>query len=351
MRLTLILLFIIMVNITSLSAQDEVVCDDGLRLVTHELLDEAICVPENPERIAVLGTLHPIELMLLLDIEPVVRPSDRTLEALYGGSPAVYNRISEMVADIPINDVAGFDLDTLIEAEPDLIILRGSGYLVEQLEEIAYVFRSPSERDGFGASELDSLYAEVMDVSEDYEQLRANYEERVQVLLDNLEADVLGASMVYMQDANDDYYITLPGFAGWDIFSDVGFVPVDTLPTTADDAFETYGYHTFQVTQETLAALNVVDIIFMNSNIRPSGESEMSRAVIEKYETDSLLMSLEAVQNENLYPVSLYWQLSGLISAHLILDDMFMFFTDLNPQVVAPNPFLIDDTSSENTSD
>ena len=48
--------------------------------------------------------------------------------------------------------------------------------------------------------------------------------------------------------------------------------------------------------------------------------------------------SLSAVQNEQLYRTGAFWLANGVIEAHIVVDELITFLTDLEIDEVAPNP-------------
>lgn len=346
--LNLILLMLLMlglVNITPTAAQDATTCESGFRVVEHELLEAPICVPENPERI-VAQQVTAFELMLMLDMPPVARPSDDYLATLYGGTPAVFDRVMEFVGAQPVYG-ASFDINTevLLEAQPDLVIVYpGLVQNIDQLREFTTVIESPIAGDQPNEwSVLTEFFAEVIGVSDEYDVLMSQYNERLDTLQEVKDPVYEGMSLVYVQDAAGTNYVGLPGLPLWETVMDAGFVPVETLPTTPEESLEQFGSLILQVSDEQLPLLNADVIVIVNGNVNRD-DRETATAVIESYRSNPLWATLDAVQNDRLFAKAVYWQSNGLVSVHAVLDDMFVDFGGVDPAEVSPNPFLASET-------
>jgi len=318
-----------------------VTCEADFRVVEHDLLDEPICVPDAPERVIALDVTA-FELMLMLEMEPVARMGEGSLQALYGSAPAVYERVSAMLEGLPVHgEYYELNVEVGLELEPDLVISWPGNPTNEQLAGFTTVVITPVETREVDWAELSSFYAAVLGVTDEYEEAMAAYEERMDVFIENRDPALDGASLVYLQDAGGQNFLGLPGLPLWETISDAGFVPVETLPTTPEDAYDTYGDLIAPFNEEQIELIDADVILLANGNIQQD-DFEAANALIESYESDPLWAQLYAVQNGQFYPVSVHWQSNGLISAHATLDDMFVFFTDMDADEIPPNPFVAD---------
>ncbi|MBZ0293317.1 MAG: ABC transporter substrate-binding protein [Anaerolineae bacterium] len=111
-----------LVSTMPLGAQDAPECEDGFRLFDHEYLaGDPVCIPENPQRIAVLD-LSPLEVVLIQGIEPV---------AMYGygrdliarSNPDINVEVRGLTAETAdVGNANATNLEVLLEANPDLIV-------------------------------------------------------------------------------------------------------------------------------------------------------------------------------------------------------------------------------------
>lgn len=342
-----ILLGLLIMSSIPLTAQETITCEDGFRVVENDLLEAPICVPENPERI-VTQQVTAFELMLMLEMQPVARASDDYLETYYGGAPAVFDRVMELVEDQPVFGVFDMNTEVILEAQPDLVIVY-PGLLdnLDQLREFTTVIESPvAGNEPNNWSELTEFFADVMGVSEEYAALMEDYQERMDTFNELKDPIYDGMSIVYVQDAAGTNYVGLPGLPLWETILDAGFVPVDTFPTTADESIEEYGTLIIELSEEKLSLLNADVIVMANGNVNRD-DRDTATAVIESYLSDPLWSTLEAVQNERLLAKAVYWQSNGLISVHAVIDDLFLDFVGDDPAEISPNPFLpIEDEES-----
>ncbi len=325
-------------------AQDEPVCEEGFRIVEHEILESPICVPENPQQI-VAQHLNAFELMLMLDMQPAARPADEYLGAVYGGSPAVFDHVMETVEEIPVFGVFDVNTEVLLEIQPDLVIVYpGLLQNIDQLREFTTVIESPIAGDQPNEwSVVSDFFAEVMGVSEEYDALMEEYNERMASFQELKDPVYDGMSLVYVQDAAGTNYVGLPGLPLWETILDAGFVPVDTLPTTAEESLEQFGSLIVELSEEQVSLLNADVLVIVNGNVNQD-DHDTATAVIEGYLSDPLWATLDAVQNERIFAKAVYWQSNGFVSAHTVLDDMFTDFAGVDPDEVAPNPFLVENT-------
>lgn len=315
----------------------KVSCEADMRRVEHEYLDAPICVPANPQRV-VAQHLTALELMLMLEMQPVARPNDDLLTALYGGVPDVYDAIQAHIGDLPV--FGGFDInvEVILEQDPDLVLLYPNSPVKEQLEAFTHVVETPIPNYGeFDWSVLSAFYADVLGVEDDIAGLLEDYKARVATLLEAKKPEFVDASMVFVQNSAGSNYVGLPGMPMWETMTDGGFVPVATLPTTPDAALAEFSSLVTEISEEEISRLDADVIIMVNGNISQNNR-DSSRELIESYRSNPLWQTLHAVQNDLLIPVSVHWQSNGIVSAHAVLDDMFRFFTEGDN--VAANPFL-----------
>lgn len=313
-------------------------CADGQRQVSHALLDAPICVPDNPQNVVAID-LAALELMLMLGLEPAARPNAGFLQAIYGSETQLANRITELVTDLPdFGSLFEPNVEILAEIEPDLIISYQTLPNLDQLAEIAPLITSPYPAQPEGWSEVTELYAEVLGVRAEYDQLVAEYAERIAAFEAARLPEYDGASLVYLQNQGELNYVGPPGLAVWETLGDAGFVPVATLPQSLDEAIADYGGPVFVLSEEQIALADADVIILANGGVTPE-QNDASDAIIESYRNDPLWGNLRALQSGDFYPSSIYWQSNGLVSVHAVIDDLFRYFGDVDSAEVAPNPF------------
>mgnify|MGYP000238485929 CR=1 FL=1 len=339
---SILVLAILLVSIAPINAQDNITCEEGFRIVEHDLLAEAICVPENPERI-IAQHLTALELMLMLDMQPVAQPDQVYLETIYGGAPATLSRVNELIGETPVFGALEINVEAILSADPDLVLVYQGQAGIEQLREFTTVIEAPvAAFQPVNWSDLTDFFAEVIGVSEEYDALYADYEARIETLHELKLPEFDGASMVYVQNSGDVNYVGLPGMPLRETMADAGFVPVETLPVTPQASLEEYGRLIFQLSDEQISLVDADVIIIVNGNVNQD-DRDSAAAVIEGYRSDPLWSTLDAVENDRMFAKAVYWQSNGFVSVHAVVDDMFVDFAGVDPADVSPNPFLTND--------
>jgi iron complex transport system substrate-binding protein len=112
-NLTILLLALLLMSITPLTAQDVTECDEGFRLITHELGDT--CVSENVQRVVTLE-LAMTESILTLGVQPVGVADI----ALYNATVKLPMHLSEDAVDVGSRREP--NLEVIASLNPDLII-------------------------------------------------------------------------------------------------------------------------------------------------------------------------------------------------------------------------------------
>ncbi|MEM8529522.1 MAG: ABC transporter substrate-binding protein [Chloroflexota bacterium] len=106
-------------------ASDEVAategeCEEGFRLVEHT--GGETCIPEDPQRIAVVGDRHIGEILIALGVEPVAVTTKEEYPEFVQEEFSDFNAVIDLANHIEPN------LEVLAEVGPDLIIMHGDFY-------------------------------------------------------------------------------------------------------------------------------------------------------------------------------------------------------------------------------
>jgi iron complex transport system substrate-binding protein len=349
--ITLALMLLLLSSIT-IVAQGETACEGGFRLFNHELLaTDPVCVPENPQRIAVQD-IAAAELMYALDIEPIAIAAD-WVNALFGSLPAPLGpELLSYYENIPSFGGFEINLEALLEAQPDLILLNtsySSPEIVDELSLIAPVIVT----DTVLWKDITAMWGEALNRTEDTEAILTNYENRVSAFKEITENQYVGMSLalvMYSQGETGTISPHLPGGISWIIPNDLGFIPPTALPQTPDETLETFDSPYPQISLEELPILEA-DFIVLMSGSYSAEEFEAIQAQYDTLRDNPLWQVLSAVQEEKFYFTGPHWLANGIIEAHVVLDEAFGFFTDVNVQDVAPNPFLTATEVEDETAD
>ncbi|MEL6527863.1 MAG: hypothetical protein AAFQ07_19355, partial [Chloroflexota bacterium] len=167
---------------TILSVAQESDCDAGLRFFSHpQLATDSICIPVNPERIAVLDPFT-FEFSIVLDI-PLIATPEIYIDEFTSSFPAYADRFEDVTdTGVPVN------LEALLFAQPDIILCRRSACenSFEQLREIAPTVMFDNE----GASdwrESSRFYAQVLDLDGEIAYFEDTLDERLDALASEVE--------------------------------------------------------------------------------------------------------------------------------------------------------------------
>lgn len=155
----------------------------GAATRTVEGMDGPVEVPAEPERIVALQDQNAMLPLLELGVVPVASAGD-TLDDGTG----YFRRVDEFDTS-EVTWIGSFrepNLEAIADQRPDLIVSDSFAgvELLEELQEIAPLVRI----DPFGQPLVDALmsWAELVDRTEEAEELRATYEERVDEVIDSI---------------------------------------------------------------------------------------------------------------------------------------------------------------------
>lgn len=299
---------------------EDAVCDDGFHVVEHALGET--CVPDNPQRIIPLD-MTITELLLIVD-NPPVAASQTVLDAYIRMHPELEPVFDELMTGI---DDTGFppNIETVLNAEPDLIIGPRDFFtesLYPQLSEIApTVLYEPAP----GAWQERLIFAgEVLGLSDTVDDLLSTYEQRVEELDTQLGDDASDIEISLVRVFPGQIGLLLPGTAAASLLNDVELARPESQ--SMDYAYvldELNGRPELLISQEELLLANG-DFVFVFGDT-----SELADM--------ALWQALPAVQDDRTYEVGYYWWGDSLISAHDMLDDLFIYVAGVRPETL--NPF------------
>jgi len=345
---TLTLLALLLVSIVPLAAQDTAECEDGFRLVDHELLaTDPVCIPENPERVVALSGQE-LDLLLATGSQPV---------GAIGYLEAIYTRTFPYMLEGTGFVYVGFpaDLESILELDPDIII--GNPFLhleiYDQLQAIApTVISQPIPNVEWETSMR--FLGDVFNLNEEVNTLLAEYDARVETLRDLIgDPSETEISVVrYYDDTGQvGLQLQLANAFSTDILADVGFARPESQAYTAEEATEVYGNPVAATL--SLEQLPLIDGQYLFAWSQGAND-DMNTANAEAWELlreDLLWATLGAVQSEQTFQVGGHWVGWGFPAAHAVLDDLFIYIAGVDPAEVSPNPFLVTEPIPEATEE
>jgi iron complex transport system substrate-binding protein len=295
-------------------------CARGFRPVTHAL--GTLCVPERPQRVVALD-LTVFELMLVADIQPVVK-SDILIQSLYERAhPELLDAIEARTADLP--DI-GFppNFEVIAEAAPDLIIgvddfITGRTY--DQLSQIAPTVVLDAEPGDWRARLVQA--GDALNIADTVDALLSEYaarEAEFRALVP--QGDTIALSLV--RTFPGQVGVMLTGSIADRVAADAGLSRPEAQQVTLDFVLDSLGGRAeLTLSREELRTADG-DVVFVFGNA-------------EALFADPLWQALDAVERGDVHAVGYYWYVEGLVSAHDMLDDLFMYIAQAEPTL--PNPF------------
>lgn len=319
---TIIFCLAIGLTVAPVAAQDETLCQGGERFIEHALGET--CIPENPRRIVSLD-MTITELLLIADIQPVAA-SQTVMDAYTRMHPEMAATVAEVMTDAADT---GFppNIEVILDTDPDLIIgprdlLTESLY--PQLNEIApTVLYDPAPGDW--RSRL-VFAGEVLGMTEAVEDLTTAYDERVAALQARLGDDASNIEVSLVRTFPGQIGLVLEGTAAAALLDNLGLARPNAQAVDYETVLEDLGGRPELIISAEELQLANGDVVFVFGEPSELVEQPLWRA-------------LPAVQDGRAHVVGYYWWGDSLLSAHDMLDDVFMFVADVQPDEVAPNPF------------
>lgn len=311
---------LIAILIAAPAAAQTTACEPGFRLIDHAY--GALCVPEAPQRVVALD-LTVFELMLVTDIQPVVR-SNILIQSFYQRAhPELLDEIAALTVDLP--DI-GFppNFEVIASAQPDLIIgvddfITSSIY--EQLSQIAPTVVLQVEPGDWRERLVQA--GDALNIADQVDILLDQYAAREDEFRE-LVPDAAEIELSLVRTFPGQVGVMLTGSIADRVVADVGLSRPDAqifdLETVLNDLG---GRAELTLSREDLRTADG-DVVFVFGNA-------------EELFADPLWGALDAVQRGDVYEVGYYWYVEGLISAHDMLDDLFTYIAGAESDIV--NPF------------
>jgi iron complex transport system substrate-binding protein len=291
-----------------------VVASTDCRAVRHAKGET--CVPNNPQRIVVLGGL---DYALSLGIKPIgsdgLDAQDIHLNDQFDG----------------IENVGGEDapnIEKILALKPDFII--GGDYVAAvygTLSRIAPTVLIAYEHSGQW-KEFFRQFAEVLGKTAEAEQVMDDYYARAEDFKAQMQgrAAELEVSIVRVYPTHVNLYLK-ESFCGT-VVADAGLSRPPAQDLTATKAGALFGNQIqYTVSRERLQDADG-DAIFIWSYGHQNEIAQQAQAEKEKLKADPLWSTLTAVQNGRVYEVPSYWIGDGPIAANAVLDDLFKYLID-----------------------
>jgi iron complex transport system substrate-binding protein len=278
------------------------------RTINHEAGET--CVPNNPERVVVLG-VPTLADALALGVKPVgtILYFDKSYAPPY--LEGKLEGITELGSGSEPN------LETILSLNPDLIIaMNTSGLSYDKLSQLAPTVVD----DWYGYSEWKDHFnfvAKVLGKTEQAEEVWANYNQRIEKLRAALPDDYQDLEVSFVRICCGRLATDVKNSFSGQILEDVGL----SRPSAQD--VEVEGGLMF-LSEELIPEMNG-DVIF----VVVDQEDEEAEKMFEQLKQKPLWNQLEAVQKGRVYPVNLpTWRGGNPLAADAVIDDLFKYLTE-----------------------
>jgi len=291
-------------------------CDAGLRLFDHEYLaTDPVCIPEDPQRIIAIDESVMADF-IALGIQPVgVHDWGNRDFTAYLDTPSVAS----------VGTPEGPNLEAILALDPDLIVGRAQDMewyaddFLENLQRIAPVVLSSNDDTNWESDFL--LRGAVVNREELAQQLLDAYEDRLAEFR-SLTSE-LDSTIAIIRSRADAFNIYVGDYFIVDLVDTAGL----QFPETFSDLPSPNSI--------SLEEIDMLDSDYLFVMVRNEDEA----GYFEQATESPLWSFLPAVQQEQVYRVNWSTWVAGwnIVGAHLVVDDLFGYFTDTVS--TTPNPF------------
>lgn len=274
------------------------------------------CVPNNPQRIVVLGAL---DYALSLGIKPI--GSD-----WFNAQDIHLSDMLDGIEDVGGNDAP--NIEKILTLNPDFII--GADYVSANygaLSKIAPTVLIAYEHSGQW-KEFFMSFAEALGKTTAAEQVMNNYQARTEEFKAQMgsRAAEIDVSIVRVYPSYVNLYLK-DSFCGT-VVADAGLSRPPAQNLTAVEAKTLFGNQIqYTISREKLSDADG-DVIFLWTYGFQDDVAQQAQSQKEKLIADPVWSTLSAVQNGQVYEVPSYWIGDGPIAANAVLDDLFTYLVE-----------------------
>lgn len=267
------------------------------------------CVPNNPQRVVVLGGL---DYALSLGVKPI---GSNELEA---DLPHLKDKIEGIEN---VGNVIAPNLEKILQLKPDFILSSQGGLKANYntLSKIAPTVIFPFEHSEKW-KEMLTHYAQALGKTDVAKQVMADYNARLETFKDQMgeRLNQLEVSIVRIYPNQIVVYLK-DSFCGT-ILADAG---------VSRPAHQNQMGGQQDISKERIHDLDG-DVMFVWTYGYNAEIAQQANITLEKLKTDSLWSQLKVVKQDTVYEVPGYWIGEGPLAADAIIDDLFKYLVD-NP--------------------
>lgn len=305
------------------TAASTIICEAGFRLFDHELLTtDAVCIPENPERVAYLiysSTLYPF------GVKPI---GSWGLERDTANFPMIADWITDGFNDIGMPP----NLETLTQLAPDLMILPETR-IGEAGEELPLIAPTILYDEHANWRDRHLMTGEIFGQLEEAEAQLAVVDQRIaelQTAVTAARGDVsdITVSVVRIFEPGN-YFLASERYVAVEIMRQIGF----NIPEAVQD-LDDWG---ISLSDEQIDMANADVLILLGSTGGANNQTIEGDAMVAALMEDPLWNTLDAFKQGQVFTVKDNFQQTSLLAAHLIIDDLVRIF---GVEIATANPYL-----------
>lgn len=314
-------------------------CEAGFRLISHA--DGSDCVSDSASRVLAIS---PTASQFYVAIDHPLAMMTDTIDTFTAADiPGLYEKLRDVNEGVlDLGNVQGGlapNFELLFEIQPDVIVTEWPvGDFSKPAEVIAPVIVF-NTADSWQSKMLGS--AEVIGERETAVALIADYEARLQILRDQFD-DPAEISISIVRLYPDRTAVNLADSFAGQIITDVGF----SLPEGQVEAAKDSPEQIELVLSEERVDLLDGDFLFLYGGFPEStlvnNLETSSGELVDAFTNEPIYQFLDAVETGNVYEVDVYWSVTGIYSAHYVLDDLFRHVAGVDPEAVSPNPLRLE---------
>jgi iron complex transport system substrate-binding protein len=311
-------------------------CDAGKRLFEHPTLAYgAVCIPENPTRVAALEPMS-YDILFATGRKPVAATGyiEAVIATTYPALAYEANGITNL--GYPVN------LELLVAAKPDIIIAVDfdvDAATYEKMSAIAptVVFKGTSS--GHWKKDLE-LVADALGLQDEAAQLFTDYQARLQTFRETVgKPEDISVSIVRVQP-DDQIMMNLVNSFPSNVVADAGLGRPESQSLSAAEAQQQYNSDVGAQISLEKAELADADIIIVWGAQASADQLAAAEERWQALNANPVWASLSAVQAGNVHRVGSHWVGWAFYAAHAVIDDLFRHVAEVDPASVAPNPLL-----------
>ncbi|MEM7800909.1 MAG: ABC transporter substrate-binding protein [Chloroflexota bacterium] len=315
-------------------------CEAGFRLFDHELLaTDPVCVPENPEAVAMFETFGMEAIIALQSDKAVVAGRDYQLQVL-GSFPGFSDQIDAVFGNLPDAGFFPINVEVLAEAEPDLIVTYN--LLMEQDEQLSaiaptvYVNLDPSQ---LTLQRLVDFHSDLWAGQELIDELLIPYEERAAALGDVIGEEINGQEVVIGRyDGDGEGFKLFAGSTPYQVLADAGYEPPAEFAAELADINTNFPFGMRPISLEELPYADR-DFLFIYDLASPVPDPDSMSDGLTALVENPIFGTLTVVQEDRLFLEESYWNFNGIFSSHYIIDDLVKRLAPDEADSIPPNPY------------